>query len=37
MNADLDMSKTSQACASCCIQVPMLDVQAPIHRMRKSR
>ena len=28
---------TSQACASFCIQVPMLEVQAPNHSRRKSR
>jgi hypothetical protein len=30
-------SRTSQLCATFCIQVPMLDVQAPIHSTRKSR
>ena len=28
---------TSQFCATICIHVPMLDVQAPIHCTRKSR
>ena len=28
---------TSQFCATICIHVPMLDVQAPIHWTRKSR
>jgi len=29
--------KTSQLCAMICIQVPMAEVHAPIHMMRKSR
>ena len=28
---------TSQLCVTRCIQVPMLEVNAPIHRIRKSR
>ena len=28
---------TSQFCATICIHVPMLEVQAPIHWTRKSR
>src|SRR4030095_7396622 len=35
--AELVSSSTSQLCATFCIQVPMLDVHAPIQRMRKSR
>ncbi len=37
-NGDELVSETiSQFCATICIQVPMLDVQAPIHCTRKSR
>ena len=32
-----EMDSTSQLCATFCIQVPMLEVQAPIHIRRKSR
>jgi len=34
---DLESSKTSQACAKVCIKLPMLEVHAPNHIMRKSR
>jgi len=34
---ELVSCKTSQACAKVCIKVPMLEVQAPNHMMRKSR
>ena len=34
---DFVMSRTSQFCAISCIHVPMVDVQAPIQRSRKSR
>src|SRR5271169_220230 len=35
--ADLESCKTSQLWAICCMAVPMLEVQAPIHMTRKSR
>src|SRR6516162_8880072 len=35
MNADLESSNTSQLWASFCIHVPILDVHAPNHMMRK--
>ena len=34
---ELESFRTSQLCAAICIQVPMLEVQAPIHIRRKSR
>src|SRR2546425_11519789 len=36
-NGELVSETTSQFCATICIHVPMLDVQAPIHWTRKSR
>jgi hypothetical protein len=36
-NGEPESCKTSQLCARICIQVPMLDVHAPIHMTRKSR
>jgi len=32
-----EMVSTSQFCATFCIQVPMVEVNAPNHRTRKSR
>src|ERR1700694_2852337 len=32
-----ESSNTSQLCAMICIQVPMLEIQAPVHMMLKSR
>src|SRR5271155_3781797 len=37
IKGDLESCKTSQACAKVCIRVPMLEVHAPNHMMRKSR
>ena len=37
MNADLEIEKTSQLCATTCIQVPIDEVQAPNHSKRNSR
>ena len=34
---DLVSCRTTQACAKVCINVPMLEVHAPNHMMRKSR
>src|SRR5438128_10692361 len=36
-NAEFVSDQTSQFCATICIHVPMLDVQAPNHCTRKSR
>ena len=36
-NGDLEISRTSHACARFCIQVPMLEMQAPTNISRKSR
>src|SRR5438552_19173110 len=36
-NAELVSETTSQFCATICIHVPMLEVQAPNHCTRKSR
>ncbi len=36
-NAEFVSDRTSQFCATICIQVPMLEVQAPNHCTRKSR
>src|SRR5215470_17526439 len=36
-NGELVSETTSQFCATICIHVPMLEVQAPIHCTRKSR
>ena len=36
-NGECVSDSTSQFCATICIHVPMLDVQAPIHCTRKSR
>ena len=36
-NGEPPSTSTSQLCASFCIHVPMLDVQAPDHIRRKSR
>src|SRR5690242_8960917 len=36
-NDECVSDSTSQFCATICIHVPMLDVQAPVHWTRKSR
>ena len=37
MNADLEIEKTSQLCATICIQVPIDEVHAPNQSRRNSR
>ena len=37
MNAEPVIVRTSQRCATCCIQLPVVEVKAPSHKTRKSR